>query len=231
MLRVLMVLEDYGELMFLQTVLKKIGFDVDAIQNPRIFQDSLLRMNPEILVMTAAGKRVNGRELAKTVKRVRGFPKVVLIRAPNSPVEDDPEISAWLNGPVAAPELLKALSDLCNLDNHILQEKFQKLQLQDPEVESARVLKSTDGAAPTLDRSNKDVGNFGVLNPSTMSADERKKRYQDFLTEEKPEDHGFAIKKVQQQVKTLREEEGQKDLADLERQRKAFVEELFKKKS
>src|SRR3954467_784956 len=92
MLRVLMVLEDYGELMFLQTVLKKIGFDVDAIQNARSFSDSVLRMNPDILVMTGHGKRVKGLELSRSLRRVRGLPHTILIHAPGTPAEQDTSV-------------------------------------------------------------------------------------------------------------------------------------------
>src|SRR3954463_12035040 len=100
MLRVLMVLEDYGELMFLQTVLKKIGFDVDAIQNPRSFHDSLLRMNPDVLVMTAHGKRVRGIDLVKGLKKVRGLPKVLLLRSPGSTEEKDEAVDMWRETPM-----------------------------------------------------------------------------------------------------------------------------------
>lgn len=231
MLRVLMVLEDYGELMFLQTVLKKMGFDVDAIQNPRSFQDSLLRMNPDVLVMTGHGKRVKGLELLRGVKKVRGLPHVLLLHSPGQPTEPDLAIDLWRETPLSAVALLNAIGDMCDLDKKMLQEKFQKLHLPEIEEENARILKINEIQGPSLEKNAGETGNFGVLKASTMNDEERAKRYAKFETSEKPEKHGFSVKQVQDQIKALRKEESGKDLADLERERKAFVEHLFKKKA
>lgn len=234
MLRVLMVLEDYGELMFLQTVLKKIGFDVDAIQNPRSFTDSLLTMNPDVLVMTAYGKRIRGFELAKGVKRNRNFPQIILIRTPGVPQDDDAIIGKWLDSPVGALDLLGAMADLCGLNKDVLADKFAKLRIQETTSDEARILRldeaqTTEGAE--MQKAEESSGNFGKIENSTMSNEQRKERYKKFIEEERPEHIGFSVKQVQDQVKSLRREENPEDLAELERQRKAFVEHLFKKKT
>ncbi len=235
MLRVLMVLEDYGELMFLQTVLKKIGFDVDAIQNPRVFNDSVLRMNPDVLIMTAYGKRVNGVEMQKTVKRVRGLPHVIMIHAPGQGKDDDSLISGWLESPVGAVTLLHLLGDLCGLNKELLSDKFHKLRLQEDATPESRVLNISDASEAELERSKENHGNFQsddgkkLVAETTMSADERSERFKKF-TAVKPEHIGYAVKKVQEHIKTLRKLENPEDSADLERERKAFVEQLFNKK-
>ena len=112
MLRVLLVLEDYGELMFLQTVLKKIGFDVDSIQNPRMFADSMLSLNPDVLVMTAYGKRIRGVEMVAGIKKNRGLPKIILIRSAtlSKDIYKELDVDVWLDSPVAAPNLLDAIA-------------------------------------------------------------------------------------------------------------------------
>lgn len=231
MLRILMVLEDYGELMFLQTVLKKMGFDVDAIQNPRSFQDSVLRMNPDVLVMTAHGKKVNGVELSKSVKRVRGLPHLVLISSPGTLRNADH--ATWLQSPVGAMDLLNCIADLGKLDKAVLADKFSKLKLQEAGVE-ARILKMNQGENQPLEELMKSMdnpGNLGSLPPTTMTPEQRKERYKKFLSEERPENIGFGVKQVQEHIKSLRRDESEAELADLERERKAFVEHLFRKKS
>ena len=229
-----MVLEDYGELMFLQTVLKKMGFDVDAIQNPRSFDESLLRMNPDVLVMTSAGKKVRGLELALGVKRKRGLPKIILIRTPSLTKTVDPKIDAWLDSPVGALDLLASIGEVCGLNKEVLTEKFHKLRIHDigtPDGAEPRVLNMHEEAPqPQMEKAEQPSSNFGVLEQSTMPATERKERYKKFLKEERPEHIGFSVKQVQDQVKTLRKSESTDELAELERQRKAFVEHLFKKK-
>jgi FixJ family two-component response regulator len=229
MLRVLLVLEDYGELMFLQTVLKKVGFDVDAIQNPRLFSDSLLSFNPEIVVMTAYGKRVKGLELSRTIKHVRGVPHVVLVRGAGQLADAKPDVT-WIQTPIGATDLLGAIAAAGNLDRDVLNEKFQKLQASELfSEEQARSLKSVERGA-ALPKQDQYHGGSGTLVPSTLSHEERTERYKKFLADRPPSEHGFALKEVQQFVKTLRNEERQSDLEDLERERRAFVEHLFKRK-
>lgn len=233
MLRVLMVLEDYGELMFLQTILKKIGFDVDAIQNPRSFQDSLLTMNPDVLIMTAHGKRVNGLELASTVRKNRGIPHILLIKPAGTPQTDDENIEGWLDSPVSAMSMLNEIAEMCGLNKDVLAEKFQKLRLQeDPEAAAARVLhlKEQEEKEAELAKNTESSGNFTTVAPSTMSPEERKQRYAKVLADETPDKVGFSVKQVQEQIKSLRKEENPEDLAELERQRKLFVQHLFDKK-
>lgn len=244
-----MVLEDYGEMMFLQTVLKKIGFDVDAIQNARSFTEGLLRMNPDVLVMTAFGKKIHGLELCKHVTKTRGMPHILLLRSPGQGKEINEKVDLWLETPVAAPDLLKAFSQLCDLDNQMLQEKFQKLQMQETHVlDGGRVLKMPDQQEPALDR-NGNEGNFAPgeqwdaesfgkgsagnsnLNPSILSPQARRERYERFLKgKELPTREGFARGKVHDQVKALRDQEKSNDLEELERQRREFVAHLFRRK-
>lgn len=227
-----MVLEDYGELMFLQTVLKKIGFDVDAIQNPRQFNDACISLNPDVLVMTANGKKVKGLELSRSVKQVRGLPHIILIRASGSPKEEDLSVEAWLESPVGAMPLLNAIGEVCGLNKDVLADKFAKLRLQETTEEESRVLKvdaeASGGGA--MERAAIPSGNFEQWRTSSLTGDERRARYQKFLQAEVPAEVDFSVKQVQTQVKELRQAENPEALADLERERKAFVEQLFKKK-
>ena len=227
MLRVLMVLEDYGELMFLQTVLKKLGFDVDSIQNPRGFNDHVLSMNPDILVMTAHGKKVQGVDLSKGLRRVRGIPRVILLRSSNGAMEPEAMADQWLESPVAALTLLNSIADLCGLNKQVLADKFQKLRMQEIEEEKARVLRVIDGENAELPKSEDPRGNFGTLVPSTMTQSERSERYKKFLEEPPPKEHSFSTKTVIEQVRSLRQNEATDEA--LEDERKRFVEQMFKK--
>lgn len=235
MLRVLLVLEDYGELMFLQTILKKIGFDVDSTQNPRKFADSLLGLNPDVVVMTGQGKRIKGVELATQIKKNRGLPHLILIRSGNlsQDLYKEIEVSAWLESPVSAPDLLDRIAELGGLNKQSLQEKLLKLRMQEETADTSRILKVKDNdtnAGMTLEKSASPESHFGVLKGSSMTKEDRRARFKKFLDEPAPSEHGFQVKSVQEQVKALRKEESEADLESLEKERRAFVEHLFKKK-
>jgi len=232
MLRVLMVLEDYGELMFLQAVLKKIGFDVDAIQNPRSFEEGVLRMNPDVLVMTALGKRVNGLELSRGLRRVRGTPRVILIHAQGTVTpEGESTVDVWVQSPVGALDLIDHIADYCGLNKPVLQEKFQKLQIREIE-ENVRVLKLDQDIGPSLEKSaDGDTQHSGRLTPSTLKKEDREERYRKFMSGATPPKDGFSVKDVQAKIRELREAERPEDLEDLERERREFVEHLFRNKA
>jgi hypothetical protein len=164
MLRVLMVLDDYAEMMFLQTVLKKLGLDVDAIQNPRSFSDSMLRMNPDVLVMTALGKRVRGVDLARGVRRNRGLPNIILLGRDGTSHHDLQEVEGWLDSPVAALDLVDLIARLRGLDVKLLHDKFLRLQVQGIEKEKDRVRRMQDqGAVPA---SNPSSSRFPLTEPA-----------------------------------------------------------------
>ena len=257
-----MVIEDYGELMFLQTVLKKLGFDVDSTQNPRSFSDHVLTMNPDVLVMTANGKRVHGVELSKNLRRARGLPRTILLKTPQQPVDGNAMADAWLESPVAALVLLEKIAELCGLNKQVLSEKFEKLRMKEIEETKARVLKTEDKDSPVLEKSVSpqaettpqkdeatgqpaasrsaapptsiaptDKPSTVALQPTTMAADERRERYKKFLEEKPPKEHSFAVREVVEHVKSLRKTENKETLADLERERKEFVQHLFRKKA
>ena len=213
MLRIQLVVEDYAEIVSLSTMLKKVGFDVDSTQNPLALADSLLRLNPDVLIMTAAGRRVNGFDLAKQVKKNRGLPHVILLHEPGQTPETDPGVEAWASIPIDGPNLLRTIARVCLLNEQVLMEKYQaKIGAITPPPIAA------------------DASRIGA---SSLADGERRARYQKFLDLPLPPNHGLAASKVRDQVKALRarpsaDPEGD---VDLEQERRDFVDQLFKKKA
>ena len=80
MIRLLLVIDDYNEMIYLQTILKKLGLDIEAVSNPRKFTDTILGFNPSIVVMTAHGKKVTGFEFAQSMRKKKGLPDLILFK-------------------------------------------------------------------------------------------------------------------------------------------------------
>lgn len=234
MLRILLLLEDYGEIMFLSTALKKIGFDVEGIQNPRLFDETFLKMNPDMMILTAFGKRVRGLELIRKKKPPRGWPRIVMLYVPGQSTEHDPDVSAWLQSPVPVGEMLNTIGDLSSLDKNQLQEKFKKLRYEEQEPDPARILKSKPEDEESFFVQGEDREPESLLAPTSISREERRNRYKKFLEDKPPEQHLYAVQDVKDYVKNIRqsEKDPEKDpeTDDLEKQRRALVKEMFKKK-
>ena len=64
-----------------------------------------------------------------------------------------------------------------------------------------------------------------------MADEDRRARYRRFLKgDDPPESYGFTSQLVREQVKDLRKAESAAELHDLERERREFVAQLFKKR-
>lgn len=220
MLRVLLVLEDYGEQVFLQILLSKLGFDIGTVKNPKAMNDSVANLNPDVVILTAKGKRVMGTELSGQIKRIQGRPKIVLT-APLAVREKltKKEVQfaeAVLESPVSPNKIIETLCIIGNMDSSPLLEKYRKLKPQlakSAEIESV-YLQGGDG--PALP----DV--LDVRSPE-------KKKYEKFLKlDEPPPQKTFDKTKIVDFVKDLRREPLDHEL---DRERQAFVSELFKKKA
>lgn len=219
MLRVLLVLEDYGEMLFLQTLLKKMGFDVDGMQNPRGLNDHIISMNPDILVMTAFGKRVNGFELAGGLKRSRGIPKVLLMHSMGMRTPPSPHVEGWIVSPTTAMDFLRMISSIGGVDLKQVEEKYHKLTFNAPVEGIERELIDHRETEPSF------TGADTVEQKLT-----RDDRSAAFLAQNPaPKELTFNRKQIEENVKDLRRTENPEKMATVEAERRAFVNELFKK--
>ena len=152
MLRVLLLIDDYNELLYLQTVLKKIGFDVEGLNSQKKYSDASLGFNPQILVASAKGKKVDALSLGQTIRRHRGFPKIIALKRPGVSLSDDEMeasgIDLAVDSPVNIKKLVEKLADLGNVDQESFMKKLDKLNSSGEEEVSASDLEeisSLDG--------------------------------------------------------------------------------------
>jgi response regulator RpfG family c-di-GMP phosphodiesterase len=220
MLRVLVAVEDFGEMVYLQILLSKLGFDVGTVKNPKVLNDSLYKMNPDFVILTARRKRVIGVELAKQTKKIMPKAKILLLASPQIREKlTNSEImyaEAVLETPVNPPALLDIMARLSGLNVDTLMDKYKKMK----------------ATLPTLgDASMMVQGDAGVEIPETMSVtgSTQESRYKKFLKlDEEPKVHSFNKQKVVEIVKEIRTETRDEDL---EKERVSFVNALFKKKA
>lgn len=218
MLRVLLAVEDFGEMVYLQILLSKLGFDVGTVKNPKVLNDSLYKMNPDVVILTARRKRVIGIELSKQARKVVPKAKIVLL-AP-SHIRDRLTKSelmyaeAVLETPVNPPALLDVIARLYNLDPEPLLDKYRKMKPQLPASPEAVMV--IHGEA---EHNQNEI----------MEVRSQSSRYKKFLTvDEPPKASSFDKHKVVDIVKEIRNEPTD---TDLENERQAFVKALFKKKA
>ncbi|MEQ1665267.1 MAG: hypothetical protein ABL927_07830 [Bdellovibrionales bacterium] len=132
MLRIILVIDDYNELIYLQTLLKKMGFDVEGIQNTKKYQDVSLGFNPQILITSARGSKVNGLALAQGIIKMRGYPKIIALGVRVNEFDENKlnsmGIDQILDSPVNPKKLFSTLALLGGVDEEVLLAKYAKIK-------------------------------------------------------------------------------------------------------
>jgi len=133
MSKVLLICADYNELIKLDASLKRLGFDVLSITNEFSFSQQMLTFNPDIVVGSGSGPRVNALSLGKRLKQmVRWSGKVGLIfpvnQRPSS--QDVLAIRSDINleAPVSTSRLFSVICILLGLNEAQILERYKKVQ-------------------------------------------------------------------------------------------------------
>lgn len=127
----MLVIDDYKELISLETFLRRLGFDVLSLGKDILVSDALLRFHPEVVIATAKGRAVDGFKVAARVRKQSPPPRVALTygvgSAPSLSSENQTMIDALVAMPLHATNFIKVIAQLGNLDATPLLAKFQKL--------------------------------------------------------------------------------------------------------
>jgi len=129
--KILLVYEEYSEMMSAQSLLQKVGFDVLGISTEYTLSENVLSFNPDIVVAAGRAGKVStvgaGRRL-REMTRWQG--KVVLILPsgykPNP--QDFAKIRAdmLLEAPIPAIRLMQVIGKMLGIEENILQERLSK---------------------------------------------------------------------------------------------------------
>lgn len=145
MSKILLVYEDYAELMKLDASLKRVGFDVLSITNEFSLSQQMLAFNPDLVVGSGKGSKVSAQSLGKRLKEMaRWSGKVILIFPPNHrPSPQDLlalRSNMILEAPVPTPRLLSVISVLLDLDEVQILERYQKAQVAEKALTDAEAI-------------------------------------------------------------------------------------------
>ncbi len=227
--KVLLLLDDYSELMFIQILLKKLGFDVDALQNSRSLRDRLLGFHPNLLILNEEGRKFDSAKVIAMVQSQRTDLKVIFLtsqsKGPKLLGADVQRISS----PVKPTQLIEAVAQSCQVDVSTLLEKFQKFRGQLPGVEDSTTTlerNSNEDDEIYLERSPEEDESIHVGSSSAG----REEDYKAYLNSQKNDvKETFEPSKVQQILRA--EKKLISSAPKVDRDRKNFVKTLFKKGS
>jgi DNA-binding response OmpR family regulator len=220
MRRVLLVIEDYNELLFAEKVLKKVGFDIESLHSESPLLDKMIGFLPDLVVATGNGQRVDGKSVVKKVKRKGGVQaKLLLLFNPQrSQKRLDYEsygAEGFLEAPVNPRTLIKTVCDLTGLPSEPVVAKFDKL------------------AGPDEENQMQVVSNKGVEEKKTdlqiISNKGRTESYSKFLKSVPKSDvELFDHKAVESERRYQKKHPDTPEELRIDEEKKVFVKKLYK---
>lgn len=135
MSKVLLVYEDYADLMSVDAMLKRVGFDVLAISSEYSMADQMLGFNPDVVVGSGRAGKVTTLGVGKRLKEMSRWPgKSVLIFPPNfKPAPQDLlklRVDMILESPVPAMRLVQVIARLLGQDENIILDRLNKMAME-----------------------------------------------------------------------------------------------------
>lgn len=144
--KILLVYEDYADLMAVESALKKVGFDVLGLSSEYAVTEQILAFNPSLVVGSGKGGKVSAVGVGKRLKEMnRWLGKVVLI-FPAGFKMDPAELmrvrtDMILEAPVTPIRLLQVIAKVLGHDEGVLLDRFNKVLNTEPGIRGSIVTK------------------------------------------------------------------------------------------
>ena len=228
MAKVMLVIDDYSELVFVENLLKRMGFDVLSLNRDTTFSESILSFFPELLIATLKGRHVEGLRIGLLLKKKNPNSKVVMLAPSANELKLPPEarVDALMEVPVEALSLLKEIARLLKMNEAQLIEKFEK-------VGKARNF-SREGDIKVVKDEEAGSGNRMIKGGPAPAKplSPREKRYEEFLAKMEQSSTAQVLPHVEIAKRAQEARDADKDNAELENklteQKRAFVKALMK---
>ena len=131
MKKVLLVYDDFSESNHVQGTLKKIGFDVAAINNETLLGGQIINFNPDVVIAKGGTQKVHSLRVSARLKEQKNFHgRVILIMV--GKVRPSPQdlgklrMDVIMEAPVTIENILVPLAKLTEQNEFLLLEKLRR---------------------------------------------------------------------------------------------------------
>ena len=243
----LLVLENYPELAFCETLLKKVGVDVESCQNDMSVPDLILNFRPDLVIASSVGRKVNGLRVAGKLLHAPYPTAIVLLAADVTSISEDDRrnfnISGVLSTPVEPSSFLTEVAKLLNLDIELLLKKSSRTLGAKPD-ETTNWVKSAEVLTQLMDSDTTHVAGANlapggnapelikepVVNPASLDSEKRRARFAAALSQiPEPAQNGIQRALVGDQIRDFRKRESDPEIEDIDLERQRFTVELFER--
>jgi CheY-like chemotaxis protein len=241
MRKILLVIEEYQELVALENLLRRIGFDVLSVSKDMLITDALARFAPDIVIASFKGRAVDGAKVAARFRKNSPTTRIALTCAKNNASSITPEVQelvdAFIMLPAQPHNVIRVVCGLGQLDFAPILAKYQKISAQKPlEANSIFVNGDSGLSADEVTPSSASRGAPQDLKqemahvPVAELRTERSDGYDRFLSQNNDDVSGLlSHEKVAEAMRKLKQA-SQGEQAELDRidaEKRAFVKTLF----
>lgn len=154
--KILLVFEDYTELMTMESTLKKVGFDVIGLTSEYSLSEQLIAFNPDVVVGYGHGGKVSSLGVGRRLKEATRWQgqSVLVFKAQQKPEPQDllkVRSDLFLEAPITPRLMLQVLAKLLRLDEVILKEKMDRLGAIEAQQKNVQVSEKGRGGAASSD--------------------------------------------------------------------------------
>jgi len=136
MRKILLVIEEYQELVALENLLRRIGFDVLSVSKDVLITDALVRFAPDIVIASFKGRAVDGLKVAVRFRKSSPTTRIALTCVKNNASSITHEVQEVVDAFIVLPaqphNVIRIVSGLGELDSAPLLEKYNKISAQKP---------------------------------------------------------------------------------------------------
>ena len=240
MRKIMLVMDDFQDLVSMENLLRRLGFDVLSLGKEVLVNDALLRFTPDLVIASFNSRGVDGLRIAQRLKRSIATVRIALTYGANTPpvltVEAQSLVDALISLPVQPTTVIKVVSQLLNVESAPLVAKYQKLtanRMMDP---LSAAIGGGDGSTGNVEvKGDATLGRTAEWVRSALDPDgdrtERSERYDQFLEKNNPEPAlgvlprdrmNLASKKLKKSA-----ESDAASMAEINAEKKAFLEAMF----
>lgn len=126
--RILLVIDDFNELVGMESLFRRLGFDVLSLGRESSVPEAILGFPADLTVATGRGRHVDGLKLAPKLRHGTTRSKlVVLVAAGSLSSSKAPDVDAVIDTPFDPIVALKTVCGLLALDAAPIIEKYEKI--------------------------------------------------------------------------------------------------------
>lgn len=171
MRRILLVIDDFNELVGMESLFRRLGFDVLSLGREASVSEVVLGFPPDLTVATGRGRHVDGLHLAAKLRAANSRSKlVVLVAAGSLSGVLQPDVDAVIDTPFDPRVALEIVCGLLALDPVPIIEKYEKIvsaQLFEPH--GLKIIKHPPPVSEKLTHVTSSGGSHGSSGKSPAS--------------------------------------------------------------